>query len=141
MACSTGLSGAVSGNWPRSETAGWATILGPAPRCGQVAACTRNGWQRKTSPAPDHVLAGGDHVAGDRSPDGDEPVRGKGLHLVSRQHRPRVPPGPSRAHLIFSPGSGLRRRRSVVPVQLVGVDPAELVAVAGDPVQEAGLAG
>ena len=51
MARSTGLSGAVSGNWPCSATPGCATILGRVPRCGQVAACTRNGWQRKTSPA------------------------------------------------------------------------------------------
>ena len=32
-------------------TAGWAIILGPVPRCGQVAVCTMNGWHKNTSPA------------------------------------------------------------------------------------------
>ena len=36
---------------PTSEMGGCATNLGALPRCGQLAACTRKGWHRKTSPA------------------------------------------------------------------------------------------
>ena len=51
MASSTGLSGGTSGNASCRATPGWAMILGCRPVCGQDAAWTRNGWQRKTSPA------------------------------------------------------------------------------------------
>ncbi|MGH3170426.1 MAG: GNAT family N-acetyltransferase [Trebonia sp.] len=51
IACSTGLSGCVSGNSPCRWTPGCARIRGPFPVCGQVAACTRNGWHRNMSPA------------------------------------------------------------------------------------------
>jgi hypothetical protein len=36
---------------PGALMAGWAIIRGPAPRCGQVAVCTMNGWHTNTSPA------------------------------------------------------------------------------------------
>ena len=53
IAISTGESG--SGGAVRSSGSvhvrpGWATNLGPVPRC-RSAACSRNGWQRYTSPA------------------------------------------------------------------------------------------
>lgn len=51
MASSTGLSGGTSGNSSSRATPGWAMSRGQRPVCGQDAACTRNGWHRKTSPA------------------------------------------------------------------------------------------
>ncbi len=59
-----------------AQTAGWAMIRGPVPRCGQVAVCTMNGWHKNTSPAEPVACATGRHsVEGyHRSPSASVPA-------------------------------------------------------------------
>ena len=65
-------------------TAGWAIIRGPAPRCGQVAVCTMNGWHKNTSPAFPVACAAVRHSAR-----ADQLVIGRGQRRrqVCRQER------------------------------------------------------
>ena len=106
IACSTGLSGAVSGNWVCRATPGCAIIRGSRPRCGHEAAWTRNGWHRNTSPAWPVASAVGRPA-----------LASAAAVAASTQGSPSSPAGAStRAASTVRPGTDPGRRAGLVDV-------------------------